>query len=74
MKLSVPDLSSLLEAIERLPQLADIIWSTNLKSFWLLHIDLLLQFAIEIGMRNVHRAKLKVLQSSNSKDDANGVG
>ena len=72
MKLPVPDPPGLLEAIERLPQLADIIWSTNFKSFWLLHVDLLLQLAIEIGMRNVHRAKLKILQSSNGKDDVNG--
>jgi hypothetical protein len=34
--------------------------------------DLFLQSAIEIGMRDVNRAKFKVLQSSQGQDNANG--
>ena len=44
----------------------------HFKSLWLHHVDLFLQSAIEIGMRNVHRAKLKVFQGSSSKNNANG--
>jgi hypothetical protein len=48
-----------------------MIWSTHFKSFRLLHVDLFLQSAIEIGMRDVNRAKFKVLQSSQGQDNAN---
>ena len=65
MKGPVPDPACLLEAIERLPEPAFMIRSSHLKSLRLLQVDLLLQCAIEIGMGDVHRAKLKVLQCSN---------
>ena len=66
----VPDPSSLLQAIERLYKLADMIWTSHFKSLWLHHVDLFLQSAIEIGMRNVQ--KLKDSQGSQSKNNANG--
>ena len=69
MKLLIPDPSCLLKTIQRLVEFADIFWSTNLKSFWLPHVDLLLQFAIEICMGDVQGVKLNVLQGSNGKDD-----
>ena len=72
MKLLVPDLPCLLETIEGLLQSADILWSTNLKFFQLLHIDLLLQLAIKICMRDVQGAKFEVLKGSNGKDDPDG--
>ena len=53
MELLVPDASCLLETIEGLLQLANIVWPTNLKSFWLSHVDLLLQLPIEICMGDV---------------------
>jgi hypothetical protein len=43
----------LLETIEQFVKLGDIFWSAHLKSFRLLHVDLLLQLAIEICMRDV---------------------
>jgi hypothetical protein len=46
-----------------------MIWTSHLKSLRLLHVDLFLKCAIEVGMKNFHRAKLKVLQSSQGKDD-----
>jgi hypothetical protein len=73
MKGSVPNSTSLLEAIERLYEPANIFWSTHLKSFRLLHVDLLFQNAIEISMRDVYRAKLQVLlQCCNAQNGANG--
>jgi hypothetical protein len=48
--LLVPDSTCLFEPIERFLELADIFWSTYLKSFRLLHVDLLLEFSIEICM------------------------
>src|ERR1700679_756638 len=63
MKGSVPDSASLLEAIERLDEPANIFWSAHLKAFWLLHVDLLFKSAIEISMRDVHKAKLNSLQA-----------
>jgi len=68
----VPDPASLLEAIERLPEPADMIWATHFKSLRLLHVDLLFKCAIEIGMGDVNRAKFQILQGSQSKDNANG--
>ena len=62
MKGPVPDPACLLEAIEQLLEPADMIWSSHFKSLRLLHVDLLLQRAIKIGMGNVHRVKIKVLQ------------
>src|SRR6266571_8917048 len=47
-------------------------WSIHFKSLRLLHVVLFLQSAIEIGMRDVHRVKLKVFQSSQGKHNANG--
>src|SRR6266571_314196 len=49
-----------------------MIWSTHFESLRLLHVDLFLQSAIEIGMGDVHRAKLKVFQSSQGEDNVNG--
>src|ERR1700691_3127884 len=49
-----------------------MIRSTHFKSLWLLHVDLFLQSAIEIGMGGVNRAKLKVFQGSQSQDNVNG--
>ena len=69
MKLLILDPSCLLKTIQGLVEFADIFWSTNLKSFWLPHVDLLLQFAIEICMGDVQGAKLNVLQGSNGEDD-----
>jgi hypothetical protein len=61
MKGLVPNSASLLKAIERLPESADIIWSAHLKYFRLLHVDLLLQGAVEKCMGDVHRVQVKVL-------------
>src|SRR6266404_9768689 len=68
----VPNPASLLEAIEQLPEPADMTWSTHFKTFRLLHVDLLFKCAIKIGMGDVNGAKFKVLQGSQSKDNANG--
>ena len=72
MKGLVPDPACLLQAIERLHKPADLIWTSHFKSFRLLHVDLLLQSAIEIGMRDVNGAKLKVLQGCQGQHNANG--
>jgi hypothetical protein len=61
VKSLIPDPASLFKAIEQLLEPTNIFWSAHLKSFRLLHVDLFIQYAIKIGMRDVHRAKLKVL-------------
>jgi hypothetical protein len=53
--------------------LAVMIWTSHFKFLRLLHVVLFLKCAIEIGTRNVHRAKLNVLQSSQGKDAHGGV-
>ena len=68
MNVLLPDPASLFQAIERLYKLADMVWTSHFKSLWLHHV----QSTIEIGMRNAHRAKLKVFQGSQSKNNANG--
>jgi hypothetical protein len=68
----IPNPACLLEAIEQFVKHADVFWSTHLESFRLLHIDLLLQLAIKIGMRDVYRAKFQVLQGCNGANGANG--
>src|ERR1700743_3365020 len=52
--------------------LRDLIWSAHFKSLRLLHVDLLLQCALEICMGDVYGAKLKVLKCRNGQDGANG--
>jgi hypothetical protein len=43
-------------------------WTSHFKSLWLLHVD----FFLQRGMGDVHRAKLKVLQGSQGKDKVKG--
>src|SRR5882757_5068363 len=49
-----------------------MIWTAHFESLRLQHVDLFLQSAIEIGMRDINGAKFKVFQSSQGKDNANG--
>jgi hypothetical protein len=50
VKSLVPNPASLLQSIERLPEPADMVWTTNFKSLRLLHVDLFLKGAIEIAL------------------------
>lgn len=43
-----------------------------METFWLLHVDLLLEFSVDKGMGDVHRAQVKVLKGSKSKNSSNG--
>jgi hypothetical protein len=73
MKNLVPDSVGLFESIEQLADLANIFWSAHLKSFRLLHVDLFLQYAIEIGgIKDVYRVKVKVLQCCDGQNGVNG--
>ena len=63
----VPDLASLFQAIERLYKLTDMIWTSHFKSLWLHLVDLFLQSAIEIGMRNVHRANSRSSKAAKAR-------
>ena len=68
MQLVVPDSSSLLQTVQRLPQTQDIARVAKVIALRLLHLDLFFECAIDIGMRNVHRVQVQILKCSKRKD------
>jgi hypothetical protein len=52
--LVIPVISALLGAIERLLQQADqLLWTPFNEALWLLHVDVTIHVAIQIGIRDV---------------------
>ena len=72
VQLLVPAATGLLEAVERLAQTPHPLGGLLLKAFGLLHVDLLLELAVEVGRGDVHRLELEVLERSKGKDGLNG--
>ena len=72
MQLLVPAATGLLEAVERLAQTPHPLGGFFLEAFRLLHVDLLLELAVEVGRGDVHRLELEVLERSKGKDGSNG--
>lgn len=72
MQLLAPDASSLLQSIQRLVEMEHITWVSKVVALRLLHVDLLLQLAVDIGMRDVDRAQVQVLNGSYGKNGADG--
>ena len=72
MQLLVPNSSSLLQAVQGLPQTQDIARIAKVIALRLLHVDLLFECAIDKGMRDVDRAKMEVLNGKESEDSAYG--
>ena len=72
MQLLIPNSSSLLQTVQRLPQTQDIARVAKVIALWLLHVDLLFECAIDKGMRDVDREKMEVLNGRESEHSAYG--
>ena len=67
----VPAVASLFKAIDCLQQAPYPVQCLLLKALRLLHVDLLLELAIQIGGGDVHRLELEVLHSCYCENGAN---
>ena len=74
MQLLVPATTSLLEAVESLAKAPHPLWRLLLKPLWLLHVHLvlLLQFSVEVGVGDVHRFDVVAIECGLGKDCPEG--